>query len=48
MTGRAQRTTTGEWIGWCCVQIADAGQVSHVWQYVPSSALTPRADLTND
>ena len=43
------RATTGEWVGWCCVQIATgAGAVSHVWQYVPAAALAPRdADLSS-
>lgn len=40
------RTTTGEWAGWCCVQIATAGEVRHVWQYVTAAALSPRDDVT--
>lgn len=39
------RATTGEWIGWCCVQVSAGGEVRHVWQYVPAAALSPRDDV---
>lgn len=38
-------STTGEWIGWACVAVWNAGEVFHMWTYVPAVALAPRDEV---